>query len=349
MSASILYSNGVPTPALAQEAKAAADRALALAPERSIVHRALSTYHRSVTRQTKLALAEVEIARRLDPADAPVLANLANLELTAGRLAESVRDGQAAAALDPRSASVSRTLALTLLFSRRVAEARALSARASALAPGELTSIHGAVMAELAAGDLDAARRVLAAAPAAVDPGALAAYVGNVYDLYWVLDEAGQRRLLSLQADAFDNDRGTWAFIQAQTYRNRGDAERARAYADTSQGEFAAQLRDTPQDAQLHSLRGVALALAGRSAEGIAEALRGASLSPVSQSAFSGPYLQLLLARTYLFAGQPEKALDVLEPLMRMPFYITPAWLRIDPNFTPLKGNPRFERLIAAH
>ena len=156
MAASLLYNNGVPTPALAQEAKSAADRAMALAPDRPLSHRALSGYHRSISHQPKLALAEAEIARRLAPGDASMLAYLASAERLLGRMAEAVRDGQAAAVLDPRSAAVARTLSQSLLWSRRVSEARTASARALALAPGSLESIYGALMVELAAGDLDA-------------------------------------------------------------------------------------------------------------------------------------------------------------------------------------------------
>jgi hypothetical protein len=58
--------------------------------------------------------------------------------------------------------------------------------------------------------------------------------------------------------------------------------------------------------------------------------------------------MQHILARVYLMAGEPEKALDILEPLVKLPYFLTPAWLRIDPTWAPLKGNPRFERLIAA-
>jgi hypothetical protein len=46
--------------------------------------------------------------------------------------------------------------------------------------------------------------------------------------------------------------------------------------------------------------------------------------------------------------NEPDRALDRLEPLLRQPCYLSPGWLRIDPTFAPLKGNPRFERLIAA-
>ena len=68
---------------------------------------------------------------------------------------------------------------------------------------------------------------------------------------------------------------------------------------------------------------------------------------PISKDAVQGPYFQHQLARIYILTGEPEKALDQLEPLLKMPYYLTPAWLKIDPNFDPLRGNPRFEKLVA--
>jgi len=108
-----------------------------------------------------------------------------------------------------------------------------------------------------------------------------------------------------------------------------------------------AQLRDAPLDGQRHVFRGLMLALMGRKAEAIAEGRRGAELWPISRDASNGAYVQLQLARIYTIVGKPELALDQLEPLLKMPFYISPGWLRIDPNWAPLKDNPRFKRLVA--
>src|SRR5262249_48225675 len=69
------------------------------------------------------------------------------------------------------------------------------------------------------------------------------------------------------------------------------------------------------------------------------------ALTPISRDAMVGPYFQHQLVRIYLLAGEPERALDRLEPLLKVPYYLSPAWLRIDPTFAPLRGNPPFERL----
>lgn len=89
------------------------------------------------------------------------------------------------------------------------------------------------------------------------------------------------------------------------------------------------------------------LSMLGRHREAIREAERGAALSRPSQNGIYGPYRQEQLALIYLWSGEHERALDVLEPLLKVPHWLSSAWLRIDPNFAALRGNPRFERIIA--
>jgi len=48
-----------------------------------------------------------------------------------------------------------------------------------------------------------------------------------------------------------------------------------------------------------------------------------------------------------MLVGEPEKALDQLEPLVKMPYFLSPGWLKIDPNFDSLRKNPRFQKLVA--
>ena len=60
----------------------------------------------------------------------------------------------------------------------------------------------------------------------------------------------------------------------------------------------------------------------------------------------TGPYLEHQLARIYILTGEPEKALDRLEPLLRTQYYLSPGWLRIDPEFDPLRKHPRFRKLV---
>jgi TolB-like protein/tetratricopeptide (TPR) repeat protein len=333
-----------PNPAVAAAARRAAERSLALAPKRPDGHLALGIYYEEVRQDAPLALEQYTRGRQLAPGDAQLLAFAGWAAFLLGRVEEGLADMREAEVLDPRSVDIAQSLMWPLLSSRRYAEALATAERARALAPSNLLVIANVVWAHLYQGDLVGARGVLRAVPAEVDPAALVAQIAW-NDLSWVLDDAQQRLLLRISPEPFGGDRAAWGLALAETHALRGDSALARAYADSARLTYEARLRDLPEDAPTHTYLGLALAYLGRRAEAVREGERGVELMPISRDA-RGADLQRVLAWTYLLVGEPERALDQLEPLLKGPYYPSPGWLKLDPNFAPLRGNPRFERLV---
>jgi len=341
-----LYSQSTPLPQLAHDAEFATHRAQGLGPNRPEAYQALGDYLASIPLDNQQALTAYEAGLKLAPNHVELLGAAALTDGALGRWDAAVPRLQRAAALDPRSANAARRLALALLLLRRYAPADSAADRALALAPTNPRMIEHKAMVALARGDLRAAQTVVRAGLAGVEAATLLAYLGVYQDLYWVLEDAQQQQLLALPPSAFDNDRASWAIVRAQTYQLRGNQAQARIYADSARLAFGEQLRAAPDDGQRHVLQGLALAYLGQKAEAIREGERAVTLVPISRDAYLGPYLQHQLVRIYLLVGEPEKALDQLEPLLKMPFYLSPGWLRIDPTFDQLRSSPRFRKLV---
>jgi TolB-like protein/Flp pilus assembly protein TadD len=349
MASSLLYFNGTPTPQAAARAREAAQKAIALAPDKPEGYLALGSYERVVAVDMRAAREQLEKALRIAPGNSDVLSAISLVEAAMGLWEPSLARLQEAARLDPRSATAMWRLGRTLLFLRRPAEAREQFEKARVLSP-TLNSINGKTMTYLAQGDLAGARAFVRSAAGAVEPTALVAYMSNYQDLFWVLDDPQTDLLLRLTPDAFDGDRGSWGLCLAEAYALRGDreAEAVRSHAEEARKAFEEQLRSTPDDPQLQVLLGLSLAYLGQKPDAIRYGLRGVELLPLSKDAVNGPYQQHQLVRIYMLVGEPEKALDRLEALLKNPYYLTPGWLKIDPNFDPLRNNPRFQKLVAA-
>ncbi len=343
---SLLYYLATPTAEDRDAARAAAERALALAPNRPEGRLALGSYHYRVTHDYARALEQFALGQRVAPRDAELLVATSLTEQTLGKWEASLQHLQEAQTIDPRSVNTARRLARTLLWLRRYPEALRASDQGLALAPANLEILENKAMVHLAQADLDGAQAVVRSVPKEIEPAVLLPYLGNFWDLAWVLDKEQRRLLVGLPLSAFDEDRAVRGLVLAQAYALDGDRARSRASADSGVVAFEEQLRAAPDNAQLHVLQGLALAYAGRSAEAIAAGEKGLGMQTIAQDAYSGAYNQHILARIYLLAGKPDKALDLLEPLLKIPYYVSSGWLKIDPNFAPLRGNPRFQRLV---
>jgi serine/threonine protein kinase/tetratricopeptide (TPR) repeat protein len=344
----LLYYNGIPIPSLADGAYTAANRSLELAPNLPDARLAMSTYYQYVKKDNVRGLEQCSQGLATNADNADLLWCAASSEMSLGRWEEALEHLKQARSLEPRSVRTASRYISTLLWLRRYPEAIEASDQALALSPRNLSAIEMKAMVFLAQGNLSGARAWIARQPADIQVADIVLNFGLYWDLMWVFDETQRRVFLGLPPEAFGGYGAVRSLAFAQTYALINDAQRLRQYSEEAEKALAEQIVQTPDDGQLHVLRGLALAYLGRHDEAIREGEQGMTLVPINRDAYTGAYLQHQLVRIYMILGEKEKALDRLEALLKIPYYVSPGWLSIDPNFSPLKGHPRFEKLLKA-
>jgi serine/threonine-protein kinase len=343
---STLYVNGSRSAEDAEAARTAAERAIALDHALPQAHFARAFYLSAVRREHAKALEQVEQGRRVAPRDAELLSMAALAEQQLGRWDEALAHFRQAQSLDPRSFATRRRLARVLLWLRRYPDARAMADSALSLSGASPDLLDVKVGTFLGQGDLAGARAALRDAPSELEPTRIIAHIGAYLNLYWVLNDEQQQLLLRLGPGPFDNDRGIWGLALAQTHALRGNAAAARAYADSALPSLERAAASRPEDGIVHANFALALALAGRRAEAVREGELAVKFEPIATNGITGPIVQHYVVLTYLALGEREAALARLEPLLRAPYFLSPAWLRIDPTLAPLREHPRFRKLM---
>ena len=162
---SILYANSTPTPALAERARSAAEKAIALAPNRPEGYLAFGHSERLVSQDFNRALEEYAKGQRVAPGNADLLYGTARAQEGLGRWDAAVERLRQAASVDPRSVVNLTALGYALQRLRRYPEAREFYERGLALAPANLSLIGETAMTYLGEGNLAGARAVLHAVP----------------------------------------------------------------------------------------------------------------------------------------------------------------------------------------
>jgi len=335
-----------PTKELVEQARFAAEKAVALAPDRSEARLAMGSYLRDVKLDYDGAHHQYLEGLKRDPNNVELLAGLSSMERILGKFEDELAHAKQAAALDPRSINTARRLAAANHDLRHYPDELVAWDRALALAPTNLGIIQGKAFGYLSMGLLDSVHALVEDKLKTVDTTALLVRFAIYQETMWTLPPALWPRITTLTVKDFGGDKGHWGLKLGHTYRLLGDSVRARAFGDTAVAAFEAQLKDFPERAQLRELRGRALALAGRGKEAIEEADRSLKLRETTLDASIRPYVHFQVARILIQSGEYNRAMDLLEPLLKTPASdVTPAYLRIDPTFKPLYGNPRFDRM----
>jgi eukaryotic-like serine/threonine-protein kinase len=343
---SFYYYNSVATePGLPAAAREAADRALRLAPALTDARLAHGQYFIFVAKNPEQALEDCA-QQPGEPASAELFECTAQAEMTLGQFDRSISDLNRARSLAPRSPAIEQRRATALTWLRKYDEAIAAADAALRLVPSNAAALEWKAMALLAQGDLAGARRVMAEQQGKIEAADLVMNFAMYWDLMWVLDEEQTRLLMALPAEAFGGDAPSRAIIFAQTEALAGHDDEARRWADEAERGMARQAAANIGSWQLPITRALALAYLGRRGEAVRQGQR--AMDESARDAYASKYIQHQMVRVYMILGEKEKALDLLEPLLKAPYYLTPKWLAIDPNFAPLKGHPRFEKLLRA-
>jgi serine/threonine-protein kinase len=378
--------SSLPDSAIAAAAKMHAERAINIGPRLALAHWALASYYSNVLGDYRRAVAEDSAALQLTPNDVDVLSAMASSELALDHRDAAVALYQRAQTLDPRSLSAALGLSEALGDAGRYADAtaaverglqldptrvgllmqlsdvrlmvgdsigaRAALDRALAVEPTSLVLVQTKVRSHLFFGDLAGARSVVAVPPPGVDPDALLAWIAVSWDLYWILDDAQQQRLFTMPPSTFNaavggNPRDR-ALALAHTAWLRGDTLRARSYADSAFPFAVATVRGNPTNADAHGLLADVEVYMGQRAAALRDAHEAVRMAELHSQPFDRGYLRVQLARVFTVLREPDSAVTALEPVPSLaPLSYPRAFFRVDPTWTPLRGNLRFQRLVA--
>jgi eukaryotic-like serine/threonine-protein kinase len=330
-------------------AKAALDSAVRLAPELPETRTAKGFYRYWGFLDYEGAIREFEAALRLQPSNSDLLQAIGYVERRRGRWEESLGRFVEALRYDPRSGQRSYDVGDNYLSLHMFPEADHYLERAMALSPDWSNPyIYRAWLQVVWRGDLARGRELMGQGLARIEPGRFAPglQTGDRISASLVTaDSTFWPMLDGLSLATFAGDTVRYHLLKAETaaFRRRTAAERA--HGDSARALIEQRLRPMPDDPKVLATLALAYMHLGRHVDAISAGERAAELLPVEDDAVSGPFVQAYLARVYAVAGRYDKATAVLERLMGTDSWITPAELRADPIWEPLRGYPAFRKL----
>ena len=343
-----LYWNGVdPTPARLAAAKDAADRAVALDPNLPEIHLALGYYRYYGLRDFKGALEEFQLAEKSLPNHVGVLRAIGLIERRFGHWDEVIAVMRRVFALDPRNIESAGILANAYAAKRLFPDAMAVADHILAVDPANTPTIWFKTYCFWAMGNLEAADQFLANSKAPLHLRAHQAFNKHQY--------AEARDLFSKALDEKpgpEEKRGL-LFDLGMVQQRIGNIAASKAHYEEAAQEFTRTLSTVVADsgpaAELHSSLGVAYAHLGDAPRAVSEGQKGMAMQPTSEDPFEGPLREEEMAQIYALLGNADEAIPILKRWVQVPSAtsITPALLRIDPIWDPIRSDPRFQELVA--
>jgi len=340
-----LFVAGAPD-SVAEEARDEAEQSLRLQPDLPEGHLALGHYYSLRQLDYDRALKEIEFARSGAPAEA--ISAIGLVLRRQGKFDEAIRYHQEAVHLDPRSPDTRLHLAVSLILTRRYEEADGVLDQALTIAPDFTNaSIMKALVQEAWKGETGLAQKVIREARGRLDPQ------GRVGDQGWIIPllRHNPREALpfldSLGSDSITSAVAVYAkaFLYAVAHEALADADRARKEYETALPLLAAEVDKNPSRPLQRGILAHAYAGLGRKEDALREARHSVEILPIAKDHQRGADIEIERAAVEAGVGETDAAIEHIRHLLSIPCMLSPALLRIDPRWAPLRGDPRFRKL----
>lgn len=327
-----------------------AQKALDLQPDLPEAHLSMGYVYYWGHRDYSPALKEFKHAEEALPNNADVAAAIAFIHRRRGEWQDALEGLTRATELDPRNAHWLLEKGTTLAAFGRYEEAIASVDQSSAIRPDMQLAISDKATCLVMLGRLKEARSVAAS----IKSNDMAVYYELSFPKFFIEMfshdfDAAQSFLHGAPVTIRYADFVIYrSLLVGEVFDARGDSSSARKAYKAAADELESLQKSKPDDPDVVGELGLAYAGMGRSSEALRDGQKAVDLMPLSKDAFDGPHYLIQLAQINARLGRASEAVEILKNVMSTVsgHFISPAVLRLDPAWNPIRNDPRFQELF---
>jgi tetratricopeptide (TPR) repeat protein len=347
------YFSGVDhTPARLALAEAAIEKISRLRPNSGEAHLALARHLYWGHLEYDGARKQLKVAQKSLPNDPMVFEILGYIDRRQGRWTESTRNLERAITLDPQNGDFLKQLADSYVCLRRYADAERVLDRGVAVDPKDANMRAYRAAIELYWHADPRPLHSTIETILAKDPGE-----GKNIAQVWLEGslcerdgDAAARALAALPIAGCYDDAMPFprAWCEGVVARARGDKAAARIAFTSARNQAADLIAVQPDYPQGLGVLGEIDAALGNNAAAIQEGRRATELMPIIKNSIAGHLLIKHMAAIYAWTGETDLAFQQLSVAAGLPGFLSYGQLRLNPCWDPLRGDPRFDQIVAS-